>query len=80
MKYKHHEIMLEELQQWVESEEALYASSSRERKRLTCTLKGTFIVRVAGVVKWQGMQPFSAVEAYNAIIEKYVNEVVNFNL
>jgi hypothetical protein len=74
MKTKHHTIELKELQDWVSSEEFLFASSSRERKRLTCTANGTLIVRVAGIIVWRGMQPFAAVETYNAITEKYLDE------
>lgn len=71
---KPHEIEFEELQKWYESEEVTFASSTRERKRLSCTLKGNFIVRVAGDIKWQGVQPFAAVEAYNAITKKFIQE------
>jgi hypothetical protein len=68
------EINLEDLQKWYESEEVTYASSTRERKSLTCTLKGNFIVRVAGSIVWQGVQPFSAVEAYNSVTKKFIQE------
>jgi hypothetical protein len=67
-------IEFEELQKWYESEEVTFASSTRERKRLTCTLKGTFIVRVAGNIVWQGVQPFAAVEAYNNVTQKFIQE------
>ncbi len=66
------DINLAELQQWLAEEDVTFASSTRERKRLTATFNGTLKVMVAGKTVWQGIQPFSAVEAYNAITEKYV--------
>lgn len=69
-----HQITVEGLQLWHSQEEALYASSTRERKRLTCTLDGTFMVTVAGRMVWYGREISLAVEAYNAITEKYNDE------
>ncbi len=66
------DINLAELQEWLSDEEVTYASSSRERKRLTVSFNGTLKVMVDGKTVWQGIQPFSAVEAYNTITEKYV--------
>lgn len=60
-----HTIDLEGLQSWKETGRLLYASSSREPKRLYCTLNGTFQLEYRGEIIWQGTQPFSAVEAYN---------------
>lgn len=71
---KHHEIDLEGLQSWYEENEATFASSTRERKRLTCTLKGTFKLYVNNTVVWQGIQPFAAVEAYNDVVKKFIPE------
>jgi hypothetical protein len=72
MKTKHHEIEIQGLQEWLSNEEITYSNSTRERKKLVCTLNGTFKVYVSGSLKWQGTQPFSAVEAYNAIEDKYI--------
>ena len=58
----------------------LLTSSSRENKRIVCSLNGNIKVIVAGEVVWQGTQPFSAIEAYNEITEKYVNPLANFRL
>jgi predicted Rdx family selenoprotein len=80
MKSKHHVIRLEDLQEWLAAEELTFASSTRERKRLVCTTKGTLKVYVAGSLVWQGMQPYSAVEAYNAITETYVDPIKDFKL
>ena len=79
-KLKPHEVTLTEFQDWHSKEEVLFASSSRENKRLYCSLNGNIKILVAGEVVWQGIQPFSAVEAYNAITEKYVNPLANFRV
>ncbi len=80
MKAKHHEISLEELQEWYSNEYVTYASSSRERKRLECSLNGNFRVSVVGNVVWQGTQLYSAVEAYNTITDKYIDPYKDFKL
>jgi hypothetical protein len=80
MRPKPHEIELAGLQEWYASEEVTYASSNRESKRLVCTLNGTFKVKVAGETVWQGMQLYGAVEAYNAVTEKYVMPNLDFTL
>jgi hypothetical protein len=77
---KHNEITVEGLTTWLTEEEVLYAESSRERKRLTCKLDGTLIVRGAGVVVYQGMVPAEAVEAYNAVTEKYKEPKRDFTI
>lgn len=79
-KIRHHEISVGELQDWLTKEEVVFASSSRERKRLVCSLNGGMKVLVAGQIVWQGIQPFSAVEAYNAIEDKYIDPSINFEL
>lgn len=71
---KVHKVELPELQKWMQTEEVIFASSSRERKRLIATLNGTLKVVVVGEVVWQGMQPFSAVEAYNNVTEKFIDK------
>lgn len=78
MKTKHHEVTLKEFQDWYANQDVLFASSSRERKRLVCSLNGVIKVIVAGKIVWQGIQPFSAIEAYNNITEEYVNPLDNF--
>lgn len=77
---KPHTVELKELQEWLQSAELIFASSSRERKKLVAVPTGGFIVYVAGEVKWMGIQPFSAVEAYNSITEKYKEEKSDFVL
>lgn len=64
-----HQIKLEELQEWMEEEKLfLYASSSKEQKRLYANVaKSGFEVHHKGEVVWRGTQPFSAVEKYNEI-------------
>jgi len=78
---KHHELDLAEFLKFLEEEpEVLYASSSRENKRLICKLKGNFEVRVGGEVVWSGMQPYSAVEAYNNITKKWIYPLKDFKI
>ena len=79
-KLKPHTVTLEEFQDWYAKEDVLFASSSKENKRLVCSLNGNIKVLVAGEVVWQGTQHFSAVEAYNGITEKYVNPLANFRV
>jgi hypothetical protein len=71
---KHHEIDLEGLVSWLNETDVTFASSTRERKRLTANLRGGLTITVAGKIVWQGIQPFAAVEAYNNITQKYQEE------
>ena len=64
---KHHEIDLEGLQSWYDENEVMFAMSTAERKKLMCSMRGTFRIYVNDKLVWQGMQPFSAVEKYNSI-------------
>lgn len=80
MKRKHHEIELEPLQEWINSNEIVYASSSRENKRLVFTMNGYFKLIVTGKVVWQGTQPYSAVERYNEITDKFQHVPNDFQL
>jgi len=80
MKTIHHEVKIEELQEWLSGQYLTFASSSRENKRLTCDLKGGLRVIVGGVTVWQGIQPYSAMEAYNAVTEKWINPLKDFKI
>ena len=71
---KPHTIELQELQKWVSETEVLFTSSSREAKRLTTTLNGGLRVIVGKEIVWQGIQPYSAVEAYNSITDEYIDK------
>jgi hypothetical protein len=73
-------IKLSEFLHYLNEEDVTFASSTRERKRLTVNFRGGITVTVAGKIIWQGMQPFAAVEAYNAITEKYIDEKINLEL
>jgi len=66
-----HTIELKDLQEWITTEDVTFASSTRERKKLVATLNGGLKVIVAGKIVWEGIQPFSAVEAYNDVTENY---------
>ena len=80
MKNKHHEITINEFQDWRYKEEVVFAFSSREAKRLVCTLSGNIKVTVGGKTVWEGVQPYLAVEAYNAIAEEYTEPKPSFKL
>ena len=77
---KSHTIELKDLQEWIATEDVTFASSTRERKRLVATLNGGLKVIVAGKTVWEGIQPFSAMEAYNSITEKYIDETKDFRI
>ncbi len=74
MKTKHHEIDLNDFQEWLTEAELVYASSTRERKRLVCTPSGNLKIYIGSSVVWQGMQHYAAVEFYNSLTEMYVPE------
>jgi hypothetical protein len=80
MKQNYHTIELKDLQEWIETEDVTFASSSRERKRLVATLNGGLKVIVGGTVVWEGCQPFSAIEVYNSITEKWIDETKDFRI
>lgn len=67
---KHHEIELAALQDWMQTAELLYASSTAENKRLVINASGGFTLYHNKEIVWQGIQPFTAVEKYNAILSK----------
>lgn len=77
---KHHTIEIADLQKWLEGEYVTFASSKREGKRLVATLQGKLKVLVGNEVVWHGTQAFPAMEAYNSITEKYIDETKNFRI
>lgn len=80
MKTKSHTIELADFQHWLEEESMTFASSTRERKRLVVTLRGNIQIFVGNVIVWQGQQPYSAVEKYNSITEKYTDPLEGFKI
>ena len=63
-----HEIELKDLREWIEEgQEITFASSQGVHKKLVATVVGSFKVYDRGTVVYEGMQAFSAVEAYNNI-------------
>lgn len=80
MKHTNHEIDVQDLQDWLDDAELTYASDSYTRKKLVARASGGFKVTVAGETVWKGTRPFSAVKAYNAITEKYVDPLKDFTL
>lgn len=77
---KHHVIKLEELRQWLIEEEATFASSTRERKKLTSTLSGGLKVYVGSKVVWEGIHPYDAINEYNSITDKYIDPIKDFKI
>jgi hypothetical protein len=80
MKQNYHTIELQDLQEWIETEDITFASSTRERKSLVTTLNGGLKVIVGGTVVWEGCQPFSAIEVYNSITEKWIDVTKDFRI
>lgn len=64
---KKHEVSVEALQAWKDETKVLFASSSRENKKLYATLDGGFEIHHNGEKVYGCIQPFAAVEAYNKI-------------
>jgi hypothetical protein len=77
---KHHQITLENLQEWISETSVTYASSTRENKSLTCHLNGTIQVIHGNVTVWEGVQLAPAIEVYNSITEKWVNPLKDFKI
>ena len=64
---KTHTVDLRELQDFQTKEKVLFASSSKEQKKLYCTLRGSYEVWQFGVLVLETMQPYSAIEKYNSL-------------
>lgn len=62
-----HQVELEELMKFANEEKVMFASSSKENKKLFITLRGSYEVWHNGKRVWETMQPFIAVEKYNEI-------------
>ena len=62
-----HQIDIEELSEWQQEQKVLFASSSKEQKRLYVTLRGSYEVYHKGEKVLETMQPFLAVEKYNEL-------------
>ncbi len=63
-----HQINIEDFQSWLgDNPLILYASSSKEQKRLYATTNGNYEVHCKGKVVWKGSQPFEATRQYNKI-------------
>ena len=64
---KSHNIDVEGLKEWIDESEFLFASSSRERKKLTVAIGGSFRLYVNGNLIASYEDPEKAVEAYNDV-------------
>ena len=62
-----HQIQLNPFIEWQQEQTVTYASDSKSKKVLKCTLMGGFQVWHKGEMVLQCMQPFQAVEKYNSI-------------
>ena len=65
---KPHQVNLEELRKWQEEEKVLFANSTKEKKSLYATLRGSYEVYHNGVRVLESMQAISAVEKYNSLL------------
>ena len=65
---KPHQIDIEGLTAWMAETKVMFASSTKERKRLYCDLHGNFIVEHGGKEVWIGIYESDAVEVYNNIV------------
>lgn len=66
MSNKPHLINVNDLQEWLGKTEVQYASDM-PLKKLTVTTSGGFKLYHNGVVVWEGIQPYRAVEKYNEL-------------
>jgi len=64
---RENELNVNDLLEWREKQKLMYATDSRKNKRLLLNLNGGFEIEVKGEIVWQGVQAYSAVEAYNEI-------------
>lgn len=65
---KNHQIKFEDLQNWLaEDQSRVFASSTKDKKKLKVTMQGGFVVEHKVKTVYQGMQPFVAVEEYNKL-------------
>ena len=62
-----HEIDLKGLQDWMLKERVLFASSSKEQKRLYVTLRGSYEVYHKLELMLETMQPNDAIKRYNEL-------------
>ena len=72
---KTHEIETDGLRAWIKESEFMYASSSRERKRLYVNATGMIFVKVNEKTVWSGTELPLAVDAYNGIVEEFDSKI-----
>lgn len=61
------EIKSEDLCEWQQKNWMVYASSTKERKKLVCSLSGYFEVIVGNAIVWRGRDAGGATNKYNSI-------------
>lgn len=62
-----HQVEIEDLRNWIDEQKVLFASSSKEQKRLYSTLRGSFEVHHKGERILETTQAYLAVQEYNKI-------------
>jgi hypothetical protein len=62
-----HLVDLDSLAKWQSEEKVVFASSSKEKKQLFCTLRGTYEVWVDKKLILETTHPYVAVSCYNEI-------------
>ena len=67
---KPHTITTKDLRDWQQSEKVIFASSTKEDKKLYCTLTGCFEVWHGKERVLETIQVFDAVMKYNSITSK----------
>jgi len=65
---KTHTIDVKDLIDWKAEQRVLFASSTKEGKRLFANLNGGYEIEVKGVKVFECIQPYLAAEKYNSII------------
>lgn len=65
---KTHTVSVNDLTDWKKEHRALFASSTKERKRLFATLNGGYEIEVNGFIVLECIQANQAVEKYNSIV------------
>ena len=62
-----HQIEIQELVKWMTTKKVLYASSSKESKKLYCTLIGLYEIYYKGELVFSTLSVHDAVEKYNEL-------------
>lgn len=66
---KNEELKIEDFQEWLNETEFTYASrfDGEDRKSLRLTTSGGFRIYINGVLYWEGIQPYRAIQKFNEL-------------